>query len=146
MRVKFFKKIEDERLLLIQLKNTRIVYIFQTLSITALLVYYGFREGFDNVSKNPLWIIWTLSAVLMMYLQMGISVDMETEKKKKQRPYYEKVLLSLAIGIIMGIIMVLSGNPIRDSIIIGFVFFICYLIPGSIFYYLRKKRSQDLDE
>jgi UDP-N-acetylmuramyl pentapeptide phosphotransferase/UDP-N-acetylglucosamine-1-phosphate transferase len=144
--VKFLKKIKDERLLLLQLKNTRIVYIFQTLSITALLVYYGFRDGFVNVTKNPLWLIWLLSAILMMYLQMGISVDVESEKKKKQGPYYEKVLLSLAIGIIIGIIMVLSGNPIRDSIIIGFVFFICYLIPSSIIHYLRRKRSQELDD
>lgn len=144
--MKFLKKIKDERLLLLQLKNTRIVYIFQTLSITALLVYYGFRDGFVNVTKNPLWLIWLLSAILMMYLQMGISVDVESEKKKKQGPYYEKVLLSLAIGIIIGIIMVLSGNPIRDSIIIGFVFFICYLIPSSIIHYLRRKRSQELDD
>jgi hypothetical protein len=144
--MKFFKKIKDERLLLLQLKNIRIVFIFQNLSIIALLVYYGFRDGFVNVTKNPLWLIWIFSGVLMMYLQMGVSVDMESEKKKKQGPYYEKVLLSLAIGIILGLIMVLSGSPIRDSIISGFVMFICYLIPGSIIHYLRKKRSQESDD
>jgi uncharacterized membrane protein YjjP (DUF1212 family) len=76
----------------------------------------------------------------------GVSVDMESEKKKKQGLYYEKVLLSLAIGIILGLIMVLSGSPIRDSIISAFVMFICYLIPGSIIHYLRKKRSQESDD
>lgn len=145
--MKFFKKIKDERLLLIQLKNIRIVFLFQNLSIIALLGYYGFRDGVDKVIQNPLWLIWIFSGALMGYLQMGISVDMDSdEKKKKPGPYYEKVLISLAIGIIICIIMWLSHNPIRDSIITGFVFFVCYLIPGSIIHYLRKKRSQDLDD
>jgi len=60
--------------------------------------------------------------------------------------YYEKLLLSLAIGIIIGLIIVLSGSPIRDSIITSVLIFICFLIPSSIIHYLRKKRSQDLDD
>jgi hypothetical protein len=134
-------------LLLIQLKNIRIVFLFQNLSIFALLIYYGFREGFDKALENPLWLIWIFSGTLMGYLQMGISVDMESDKKKKKPgPYYEKVLISLAIGIIMYIIMWLFRSSIRDSIITGFVFFVCFLIPGSLIHYLRKKRLQDLDD
>ena len=60
--------------------------------------------------------------------------------------YYKQVLFSLAIGIIIGLIMLLSGSPIRDSIIPGVLMSICFLIPSSIIHFLRKKRSQDLDD
>lgn len=144
--MKVFNKIKDERLQLLHLKNIRIVFIFQNLIIAALWVYYDINGGSINVTKL-LFLIWPLSVVLLMYLQLGISVDLESDKeKKKQRPYYKKVLFSLVIGIIFGLIMVLCGTPIRDSIIIGFVFFVVYLISGSITYYLKKKRLQDLDD
>lgn len=41
--MKFLKKIKDERLLLMQLKNIRIAFYFQNLCIIALLIYYGIK-------------------------------------------------------------------------------------------------------
>jgi hypothetical protein len=148
IKLKFFKKIQDERLLIKQLKSIRIAFWFENLCIIGLLIYYGIKNGFVNVSQNPLWIIWVLTSVLFLYLQMPISIDMESDKinKKKQEPYYVKIFYSIAIGIIVGLIMVLSGSQIRDSLITGIVIFICFIIPSSIIHYLRKKQSQDLDD
>ncbi|WEG13269.1 branched-chain amino acid ABC transporter substrate-binding protein [Pullulanibacillus sp. KACC 23026] len=145
--MKGFNKIKDERLLLIQLKNIRIVFFFQNLCMIALLVYDGIKDGFVQVTQNPLWIIWVFSAALLAFLNLRISVEMESGKPNKRKaPYYEKVGMSLAIGLIIGLIMRLSGSPTRDSLITGSVIFICVLIPSSIIHYLRKKQSQDFDD
>jgi hypothetical protein len=65
----------------LQLKNIRIAYFFQNLCIITLLIYYGIKIGWANVTqKNSLWLIWIVTGVLFSYLQMGICVDMESEK------------------------------------------------------------------
>ena len=146
--MKFFKKIKDERLLIKQLKSIRIAFWFENLCIIGVLLYYGIKNGFVNISQNPLWLILVSTSALTLYLQIPISIDMESDKtnKNKQGAYYGKVLISLAIGIIIGLIMVLSGNQIHNSVIIGAVIFVCFLTPSTIIHYLRKKQSQDLDD
>ena len=146
--MKFYKKIKDERLLFKQLKNIRIAFLFENICLIGLLIFYGFKNGFVNVTQNPLWLIVVLTSVVLIYLQMPISIDMNSNKstKNKQGSYYVKLFYSLAIGMIVGLIMVLSGSQVQDALITGSVIFICFLISGSLMHYLRKKHSQDLDD
>lgn len=141
------KKIKDERLILQNLKNIRIAFIFQSLGILAILIYDGITNGIVNVSRNnPLWLVFMGTTIILSYLNMGISADteeMKGNKAKKITPLYLKVVLSFAIGAIMFLIMILSGSPIRDSIITGVIFFGCFLIPYFVSHYLRKKRYDD---
>lgn len=142
------KRIKDERLQLIMLKNIRIAFGFQTLGIIAILVYDGIKNGFPAVSNNPLWLIFIGTGVILSYLNIKVSVDAEetrAKETKKQMPYYQKVLMALAIGTIIGLIMVETGGTVRDSIITGVVIFVCFLVPYSILHYLRKKRSDDAE-
>lgn len=141
------KRIKDERLQLITLKNIRIAYFAQTFGIIAVLVYYGFMNGFIAISKNPLWLVFIGSGTLLGYLNMRVTVDTEetkrTENKKPPGPFYLKVLVALVIGSGVGLIMAETGSTIQDSIITGIVFFICFLIPPSIIQYLRKKHQDE---
>ncbi|WP_100488190.1 branched-chain amino acid ABC transporter substrate-binding protein [Sporolactobacillus pectinivorans] len=142
------KKIKDERLILITLKNVRIAFIFQTLSILAILIYTAIVSGPNVAFDSPLFFVMTVTTVIFFYLQMGVSVDIEaTEKKQKKRmPYYGLVLIASAIGLIVGLLLLTtdSNHPI-DALISGFVFFGCFLAAFSFSYYLRKKREKEDD-
>jgi len=141
-------RIKDERLQLIMLKNIRIAFGFQTFGIIAILVYDGIMNGFLTISNNPLWLVFIGSGVILGYLNIRISVDTEEKKAtetKKQIPYYQKVLMAIAIGAMVSLIMAETGGTVRDSIITGVVIFVCFLIPYSIGHYLRKKRSDDAE-
>lgn len=100
----------------------------------------------DVTRNNPLWLVFMVTAIILGYLNMRISVDTEEMKvkvEKKQTPYYHKVFLALAIGAIIFLIMALSGSPIVDSVITGIVLFVSFIIVYSVTHYLRKKRYDD---
>jgi drug/metabolite transporter (DMT)-like permease len=139
------KKDKDERLFLQGLKNIRIAFIFQSLGILAILIYDGFTNGIMNVTRNnPLWLVFMATAIILGYLNMGILADKEEMNgKKKQKPFYAKILFALAIGIVIFLIMIFSGSSRNDSVITGIVFSVSFIIPYSISHYLRKKRNDD---
>ncbi|MCX2825918.1 branched-chain amino acid ABC transporter substrate-binding protein [Bacillus pseudomycoides] len=143
------KKIKDERLILQNLKNVRIAFLFQTIGILGILGYIGFYEGIDQITKSPLWLLFLLTSILLAYLQMGISIDAEeTEKGMKTTPYYKLVLRAAIIGIIFVIIyMIFSPERLLwESILMGSIFFLCFLASFSVSYFIKKKRVQDIDE
>lgn len=90
------KKIKDERLILITLKNIRMAYVIQTLGILAILIYTGFASGLNAVIESPLFSVMMLSNLFLIGLQMKVSADIEaTEKKhRKPLPYSALILLS----------------------------------------------------
>lgn len=142
-----FNKVKDERLLLIQLKNIRIAFVFQTISILGLIIYDWIKHGVRQMD-NPLWLIFILTGTILGYLNMRISVDMESNKKSKnkQTTLFQRILYSLAIGLIFFLIMTLSGSPLREAIITGIVMVVSFTIPAVVLYFLRKKNEQDLDD
>ncbi|TGA95835.1 branched-chain amino acid ABC transporter substrate-binding protein [Sporolactobacillus shoreae] len=143
------KKIKDERLNLVTLKNVRIAYLFQTVGILAIVIYTQFTSGPNAGFESPLFLVLILSSSLFLFLQMRVSADIEAseKKRKKPRPYYLYVILSLAFGVLMGLIIYLTDrqNPI-SALISGIVFFVCFLASYSVMYYLKKKRSSDDDD
>ncbi|PFF66393.1 branched-chain amino acid ABC transporter substrate-binding protein [Bacillus thuringiensis] len=143
------KKIKDERLILQMLKNIRMAFLFQYIGVVGILGYIGFTEGIDQITKSPLWLLFMLTSILLAYLQLSVSIDVEEgEKEIKLTPYYKLVLRSLLIGIIITIIYLIFSpeRPLFESILTGSVFLICFLVSYSVSYFIKKRRLQDNDE
>ncbi|MDF4740323.1 hypothetical protein P3530_23550, partial [Vibrio parahaemolyticus] len=143
------KKIKDERLILQTLKNVRIAFLFQSLGIIGILGYTGFTEGIDQITKSPLWLLFILTSMVLSYLQLSVSIDVEEgEKEIKLTPYYKLVLRSLIVGIVMAIIYIIFSpeRPLLEAILTGSILFICFLVSYSISYFIKKRRLQDDDE
>ncbi|PFM65601.1 branched-chain amino acid ABC transporter substrate-binding protein [Bacillus cereus] len=143
------KKIKDERLILQTLKNIRIAFLFQSIGIIGILGYIGFTEGMDQITKSPLWLLFILTSILLSYLQLSISIDVEeSEKEIKLTPYYKLVLRSLIVGIIMAIIYIIFSpeRPLFEAILTGSIPFVCFLTSYSVSYLIKKRRLQDEDE
>ncbi|MCU4919887.1 branched-chain amino acid ABC transporter substrate-binding protein [Bacillus cereus] len=143
------KKIKDERLILQTLKNIRIVFLFQYIGVVGILGYIGLTEGMDQITKSPLWLLFMLTSILLAYLQLSVSIDVEEgEKEIKLTPYYKLVLRSLIVGIVMAIIYIIFSpeRPLFETILTGSILFICFLVSYSISYFIKKRRLQDDDE
>lgn len=143
------KKIRDERLVLKNLQNIRIAFAFQTIGIIVILAYDGISNGFNQVTNNPLWLLFMGTAIIQAYMSLGISIDTEESNKgiRPLPPYYKVILTSLSVGVLIGLIVLFtSESTLRDAFIIGGVLFLCCLAPYSIVYYLRKRRLQRDDE
>jgi hypothetical protein len=143
------KKITDERLILVNLKNIRIAFVCQTLGILATLFYTAFRSVADIAFQSPLFFVLIMTNVLLIFLQMRVTADVEeTERKRKKvLPYYACVLISLAVGAIIGTVAwTFDRQHPLSAWIIGIVFFVCFLASYSLMYFLKKKRSEDDDE
>lgn len=135
------KKIQDERLILQNLKNIKIVYIVQTLSIIGILGYDLVTKGFDAMKANPLWFVLLFTSVISAYLSMNIGVDQETEKKSPQKQLFISLLVALIISIAIGSIIIIK-NSLLDGVLVGFVLFVCSLIPLIYVYKLRMKKNE----
>lgn len=143
------KKIKDERLILQTLKNIQIAFLFQSLGIIGTLGYIGFTEGLDQITKSPLWLLFILTSIVLSYLQLSVSIDVEEIKKDIQlTPYYKLVFRSLIVGIIMAIIYIIFSpeRPLFEAILTGGILFICFLGSYSISYFIKKRRLQNDDE
>jgi membrane glycosyltransferase len=143
------KKIKDERLMLKTLKNIRIAFLFQYIGVVGILGYIGFTEGINQITKSPLWLLFMLTSILLAYLQLSVSIDVEEgEKEIKLTPYYKLVLRSLIVGIIITTIYIIFSpeRPLFEAILTGSIFFICFLVSYSVSYFMKKRRLQDDDE
>ncbi|HDR7374961.1 MULTISPECIES: branched-chain amino acid ABC transporter substrate-binding protein [Bacillus] len=143
------KKIKDERLILKTLKNIRIAFLFQSLGIIGILGYIGFTEGMDQITKSPLWLLFILTSIVLSYLQLSVSIDVEEgEKDIKLTPYYKIILRSLIVGTIIAIIYIIFSpeRPLFEALLTGSIFFICFLVSYSVSYFIKKRRLQDNDE
>lgn len=143
------KKIKDERLILKTLKNIRIAFLFQSLGIIGILGYIGFTEGMDQLTKSPLWLLFILTSIVLSYLQLSVSIDVEEgEKDIKLTPYYKIILHSLIVGTIIAIIYIIFSpeRPLFEALLTGSIFFVCFLVSYSVSYFIKKRRLQDNDE
>ncbi|MBK5508546.1 hypothetical protein [Bacillus sp. TH12] len=135
------KKIQDERLILQNLNNIKVVYIIQTLSIIGILGYDLITKGFDAMKNNPLWFVLLFTSVISAYLSMNIGVDKEKEVKSPQKNLFINFFVVLVISIIISSIIIIK-NSLLDGILVGFVIFICFLIPLIYVYRLRTKKMK----
>lgn len=142
------KKITDERLILLNLKNIRIAFIIQTIGILGILGYDLVKKGLDGMRENPLWYVFMSTAIISAYLSMSISADHEINKiNPKKRLSISLVALILISTIIGFLVSFTDGFYFIDGTIIGGILFICGLIPTVYIYNLRTKRQdEDIEE
>lgn len=141
------KKIKDERLILQNLKNIRIAFIFQSLGIIGILVYRIITEGYQAAVDSLLWLLFLLTGVILSWLNLKISVDTdEKASTKKLGPYYMRmrVLIIAVVSIVIGVIIKYApGGTTKNAIILGAVIFVCFLISYTVTYFMRKKRYDE---
>lgn len=141
------RKIQDERLILKNLKNIRIAYIIQTTGILAILGYDLMTKGLDGMTENPLWLVFMITTVISAFLSISISVDHEGIEKSSKKGLRISLLVLIAISTVVGFFTsITEGFSIIDGVIIGGILFICGLIPVIYVYYLRTKRQDNNSE
>ncbi|MCG1008935.1 branched-chain amino acid ABC transporter substrate-binding protein [Salinicoccus sp. ID82-1] len=138
------KKIKDERLILSSLKNIRIAFIVQTLSIMAILLYTGFTEGASQVVQNPLWFVFIITMTLLAFLNINISVD-TGDAPNKSHSFFKTFILIFAGSVIVGIINFILTDELLISLSVATVLLVCFTLSFAYMFYLRAKRSRDLD-
>ncbi|MEK3789903.1 branched-chain amino acid ABC transporter substrate-binding protein [Paenibacillus sp. FSL K6-1230] len=143
-----FKKITDERLVLAQLKHIKLAFMVQSLGILAILGYQAVSEGPRQMIANPLWLVFMLSAVVLGYAQLHISVDHEEPKTASLRPYSYKVLGCLMLGVLVFVLYLALSNdqPWTEGLLLGAVATICTLAPVTIVHRLRSARRREEEE
>ncbi len=93
------------------------------------------------MTKSPLWLLFILTSIVLSYLQLSISIDVEESEKDIQlTPYYKLVFRSLIVGIVMAIIYIIFSpeRPLFEAILTGSILFICFLVSYSVSYFHKK--------
>ncbi|MCR8848007.1 hypothetical protein NQ095_06270 [Rossellomorea sp. SC111] len=138
------KKITDERLKLQNLKNIRVLFLFQNAGILGILVYDFITSGLDGMTDNPLWFLFIMTTVVSAYLSMSISVDHEEERHPPKKSLLMAVVVVTVLSVLLGVITSLpEGADMTDGLIVGGVIFVCGLIPAIYVYSIRKKRNEE---
>lgn len=137
------KKITDERLKLKNLKVIRLAFVIQYVGIIGLLSYDYIKNGQKSATENPLWLLFIITNIVMAFGAMPISTD--HEKLKKSPSYSNYFFVSLLIGVAAAVLtMIMSPtSSIRTIVLIGALFFICFLVPFTVLYRFRKKNFDD---
>jgi len=138
------KKITDERLILLNLKNIRIAFIIQTIGVLGILGYDAVKKGLEGMTDNPLWLVFMITAVALGYLSMSNSVDHESEKANPKKSLIVSLVVISLISTVVGLLVSRSeGFTIINGVIIGGILLICALIPVVYTYKLRVKRQEE---
>jgi len=135
------KKITDERLILQNLKNIRILFVVQNIGIIGILIYDLISGGFDGMTNNPLWFVFMISIVIFAYLSMSISIENEENDSSPQRGLKDSLVVLALASIVTFSISVIDGLSIVNGLIISGVIFICGFIPLFYIYKLRKNNK-----
>lgn len=140
------KKITDERLKIKNLKVIRLAFVIQYVGIIGLLSYDYIKNGQKSAIENPLWLLFIITNIVMAFGTMPISTD--HEKLKKSPSYSNYFFVSLLIGVAAALLtMIMSPtSSIRTIVLIGALFFICFLVPFTVLYRFRKKNFDDSNE
>ncbi|TMU87224.1 hypothetical protein FGG79_03560 [Bacillus sp. BHET2] len=138
------KKITDERLVLQNLKNMRVLFLFQNFGMMGILAYDFLTRGLDGMTDNPLWYLFIMTSVVSAYLSMSISVDHEESSKSPKKRLGISIVVVVTIASIFAVLTSLSeGYDPVDGGLVGLVLFVCGLIPVLYVYSIRKKRMKE---
>lgn len=139
------KKIQDERLILRNLKNIKVIYTVQTLGILIILAFNLFEGGWNAVRENPLFLLFLISSIVSAYLSINISVDLEKPKGNFRKKYMISMIGWIVISGILGY-LVSNESDILTGGMVGLILLICGYIPSTYIYHLRKKAIADLED
>ncbi|GAB4074535.1 hypothetical protein GCM10028778_20380 [Barrientosiimonas marina] len=93
------QRINDERLIMQNLKNIRIIYALQTLGMVAILGYNFITNGMIGVKENPLWIVFIASTVILAFLSLTTDERLISKNLQKIRIAYAVQTIGI-IGIL----------------------------------------------
>lgn len=131
------QKIHDERLVIKNLKNIRMVYALQALGIIAILGYNYVTSGVEGIIENPLWIVFVASTIVLAFLSKGTDERLALKNLQKIRIAF--VIQTLGIVGILGYDLVTSGmDGMRENPL-----WIIFIVAMTIFAYLSMNISVD---
>lgn len=141
------KKINDERLILQNLKNIKVAYIVQTVGIIGILGYDLINHGAETMFKSPVGLVFLISSITSMFLNSKINVDFEKDNKNPKTGLILSILVVIAISVVSGI-MISKGDSFDkiNGILSGVLIFVCGLIPSFYIYKLRKEKLENLED
>lgn len=133
----------DERSVSKNLQITRIAFAVQLLGIVGILGYDLVTKGMDGMQDNPLWLVFTISSLILIFLSMNISVDYENNKKSAGKGLAISTLVLLFISVAVGILTVFSNEAATflDGLLIGGILLVCGFISFLFLFGLRKNRE-----
>lgn len=140
---------KDERLTLRNLQITRIAYAIQVIGFVVILGYDYVAGGMDKVQENPIWILFTVTTGILIFLMMNISVEYENHNQSAKEGSAKKGLVISLIAVVListtiGVFTALTdGHTVTDGVITALVFIVCGSIPFYFLYTLRKKNDSD---
>lgn len=136
-------KHSDERLTFKNLQIIRVAFVIQLLGIIGLLGYDLVTKGVDKMYVNPLWLVFTLSTLILVFLSMNISVDYEDGKKSAGKGLAISLTVLGLIAISVGFFTIYLNNTatIIDGLLMGGILFICGFISFVYLYRLRKSKE-----
>jgi len=141
------KKIKDERLVLKNLQNIRIVYIVQTIGVLCILGYSFFQGGLEEMRANPLWLLFILTSVVFAYLSMNVNVANEKTVADPKKSFSISMVILTAIAIIVAYLTSITPNyGWTEGVLLGVILFVCGLIPLYYIYRLRVKEKDDFED
>ena len=141
------EKIEDERLIMRNLQNIKIVYFVQTIGILGILAHSFLQGGLDEMTANPLWLLFMLTTILSAYLSMRVSVENEQPIQNPAKSFRISLLVLITIILVVSTLTILTpGIGLSDAFLIGSILFICGFIPIYYIYRLRVKEQEDMEE
>ncbi|SFK21770.1 hypothetical protein SAMN04488569_101618 [Marinilactibacillus piezotolerans] len=71
------KKITDERLILKNLKQIRVLFAIQMVGILGILGYDLITRGFSEMTDRPLWFLLVITGIIAAYQSATVSVEQE---------------------------------------------------------------------
>lgn len=133
----------DERLVLKNLQKIRVAFAIQLFGIVGILGYELVTTGIDVMTESPLWLVFILSTLILIFLSMNISVDYENAKKSAGKGLAIStiflVLISVGVGILT--ISVNTTYTFVDGCLAGGILFICGFLSFLFLYGLRKGKA-----
>lgn len=136
------KKVHDERIEWQRLKNFRLAFIIQSAGIIGILLYHLMMDGVMEFTKNPLWMLLLIVAIVLNYQNLKIADELE-DKVTNPGPYYRVLIYAAIFGVLTGALAYFfPGDERANAFLVGAIVFICFLIPFTVAYYLLKKRYE----
>lgn len=134
------QRINDERLIITNLKNIRTVFAFQTLGIMSILGSNFVTNGIDGIKANPLWIVFVASTIVLAFLSITTDERLALKNLQKIRIAYAVQMLGI-VGI-LGYDFIASGWDGMKESPLWFVF----IVSGTILAFLSMNVSVDHED
>lgn len=121
------QKINDERLIIKNMKNIRLVYALQTFGIIGVLGFDIVSYGLSTITENPLWIVFLASTVVLIIMSFGSS-DERLALKGLQKIRVAYAIQLLGIVGVLGFDLVGKGMDAMQENPLWLIFILSTLV------------------